>query len=87
MILTSHKRQQLKAQAHHLHPVILLGSKGLTANVLTEINLALTAHELIKIKIPGRKAAIFEKVREICKESQCTLVQVIGNISIVYRKN
>lgn len=46
-------RQSLKAKAHHLKPVILLGAKGLTPAVVEETNVALTAHELIKVKLSG----------------------------------
>lgn len=87
MALTSQKRQPLKAQAHSLNPVVMLGDKGLTENVLTEIDLALTAHELIKVKIAGAEKEVRQATtEEICKKSKCELVQLIGNISILYRK-
>ncbi|WP_440683281.1 ribosome assembly RNA-binding protein YhbY [Cysteiniphilum halobium] len=87
MALTSQQRQQLKAQAHSLNPVVLLGEKGLTNNVLTEINLALTAHELIKVKIAGTEKDVRQvTTEEICEKTKCELVQLIGNISVLYRK-
>ena len=51
MLINAQKRQQLKANAHHLQPVVTIGAKGLTDNVILEIDGALTAHELIKVKI------------------------------------
>ncbi|WP_119328060.1 ribosome assembly RNA-binding protein YhbY [Cysteiniphilum halobium] len=87
MALTSQQRQQLKAQAHSLNPVVLLGEKGLTNNVLTEIDLALTAHELIKVKIAGTEKDVRQATtEEICEKTKCELVQLIGNISVLYRK-
>ncbi len=87
MALTSQQRQQLKAQAHGLNPVVLLGEKGLTENVLVEIDLALVAHELIKVKIAGAEKEVRQTVtEEICQKMKCELVQLIGNISILYRR-
>jgi RNA-binding protein len=81
-------RQELKAKAHHLKPVILLGAKGLTPAVLEETNLALNTHELIKIKISGVEKADRQLIAtELTEQLQAELVQLIGNIAIVYRKN
>lgn len=87
MTLTSKQRQEFKAQAHSLNPVVMIGDKGLTENVLNEINIALEAHELIKIKIAGAEKTVREELAEhICQAQRCELVQMIGNIVIVYRK-
>lgn len=81
-------RQALKAKAHHLKPVVLLGAKGLTPAVIEETNVALIAHELIKIKINGAEKADRRLIAaELCQQLQAELVQLIGNIAIVYRKN
>ena len=80
--------QQLKAQAHHLKPVVMIGSKGLTPAVIEEANIALTAHELIKVKISGvEKDDKSVMVETLCHELNATLVQVIGNTAIIYRQN
>ena len=49
------ERQLLKAKAHNLKPVVLMGAKGLTQAVIDETEIALLAHELIKIKINGQE--------------------------------
>ena len=41
----------LKAQSHHLHPVVMVGQQGLTDSVIKETDAALTAHELIKVRV------------------------------------
>lgn len=81
-------RLKLKAQAHHLKPVVMLGAKGLTPAVIDETNVALTAHELIKVKINGmeredRQAA----AQELAEALQADLVQLIGNTAILWREN
>ncbi|KEI35583.1 RNA binding protein [Francisella sp. W12-1067] len=82
------QQQQLKGLAHKLKPVVLIGEKGLTENVMLEIDLALASHELIKVKA-GRlpkdeKQAL---AQEITRSTKCELVQIIGNILVLYRKN
>lgn len=81
-------KQSLKAQAHHLKPVILLGAKGLTEAVVAETNIALLSHELIKVKINGaEKEDRLEMAHELCQQLKAELVQMIGNTVILYRKN
>lgn len=53
MNLTKKQVQHLKALAHHLNPVVMIGNNGLTEGVLAETEVALTHHELIKVKIAG----------------------------------
>lgn len=88
MALTPKARQALKAKAHKLKPVVLIGNNGLTAAVNKEIDRALTDHELIKVKIATNdrelRRALFA---EICTANQAELVQMIGTIGVIYRKN
>jgi len=81
-------KQSLKAQAHHLKPTILLGAKGLTPAVIEETNLALLAHELIKVKINGAEKEDRQLIaEELCTSLQADLIQLIGSTAIIYRKN
>lgn len=87
MINTTMK-QALKAQAHHLKPIVLIGSKGLTQAVIDETDAALTAHELIKVKINGaEKEDRIQMADELCEQTHAHLIQLIGNTAIIYRKN
>lgn len=81
-------KQSLKAKAHHLKPVVLLGAKGLTPAVIEETNVALTSHELIKIKINGAEKEDRRTIAiELCNQLNAELIQLIGTIVIIYRKN
>lgn len=81
-------KKSLKAQAHHLKPVILLGAKGLTEAVVAETDHALVAHELIKVKINGaEKKERIMMVDELCQRLGAALVQMIGHTAIIYREN
>ncbi|HCW6764880.1 TPA: ribosome assembly RNA-binding protein YhbY [Legionella pneumophila] len=81
-------KQSLKAKAHHLKPVVLLGAKGLTEAILAETNIALLAHELIKVKInEAEKEDRMQMAEELCEQLHAELVQMIGNTLVLYRKN
>lgn len=75
-------------KAHSLKPVVLMGEKGLTENVILEIDLALASHQLIKIKA-GRlpKEEKQQIASEITQVTKSELVQIIGNIIVLYRIN
>ena len=82
------RRSELRAQAHVLKPVVIIGDKGLTETVLAEIGRALAAHELIKVK-----AATDERdlrgawMAEICEKLEAHPVQSIGKILVIWREN
>ena len=88
MSLSKKQLKFLRARCHDLKPVILMGQKGLTEEVLNEIDIALTHHELIKIKLSvddrdERKLMI----AEICEKTHSEEVQSIGKTLSIYRIN
>lgn len=88
MALTTKQKQDLKGKAHKLKPVVLIGEKGVTPAVLKEIDAALAHHELIKIRIASNdRDARRKMINEICTTSSAELVQIIGNIGVLYRKS
>jgi RNA-binding protein len=84
--LTPAQRQYLKGLAHARQPVVMIGNQGLTAAVLKEIDLALSAHELIKVKAasnePDARRAWLD---EICAATGAASVQQIGKVLVIYR--
>ncbi len=85
--MTPDQKKLFKTRAHALKPVVWLGHHRLTPAVLAEINIALEAHELIKIKIPGVERAERNLiVTQIVTATAAELVQVVGQIATVYRK-
>ncbi len=85
--MTPAKIKQLKSQAHLLKPVIMVGQSGLTKSVLDEIEVTLNTHELIKIKIRAEKEDRIRISAQIIEASQAELIQSIGQIIVIYRKN
>jgi RNA-binding protein len=84
--LTSKRRAELKAKAHELDPVAHIGKYGVTPESLAHIDIALTDHELIKVKFLGFKETRRELSAEIAGATSSTLVDVIGNVAILYRE-
>lgn len=76
----------LKARAHHLHAVVMVGQHGLTDAVIAETERNLAAHELIKVQVAGDDRAARVAVAEtLCAATGATLVQHIGKQLVLFR--
>lgn len=84
--LTPAQRSELRSRAHALHPLVMVGSEGLTRAVLLEIDRSLSAHDLIKIRVFGDdrevRIAMYE---EICDTLNAAPVQHIGKLLVIWR--
>jgi RNA-binding protein len=84
--LTPRQRALLKARAHPLEPIVQVGHGGLSEAVVTEVDRALTAHELIKVRINDAdrdaRAALAEA---LCGRTESTAVQRVGKILVLWR--
>ena len=79
-------RRALRARAHHLHPVVSIGHHGLTPAVLHETDVALTAHELVKVRVFTDDRAEREALlARICAALDCAPVQRIGKLLVLWR--
>lgn len=80
------QKKQLKLKAAQLNPVVMIGNKGLSPTVDNEIEQALIAHELIKIRFLS-KDRDYQKAtaKTICESHQADLIQAIGHIIVIYR--
>ncbi len=84
--LNSAERREYRAQAHHLSPVVLVGGDGLTDAVRKEIDAALNAHGLIKIRVFSDDRAARElMLQALTSELNAAPVQHIGKLFIVWR--
>ena len=84
--LTPRERQMLKGRAHALEPVVHVGQAGVTDKVAAELDRALTAHELIKVKVtaPDRDAreALCD---DIVTRTDAAEVQRVGKVLVLWR--
>ena len=85
--MNSADKKKLRAEAHTLKPVVMIGQSGLTAAVLAEIELALDSHELIKVKIRAERDDRKLIIEKICTDTGAELIQTIGQIAVLYRLN
>jgi len=84
--LTVEQRKYLKAQAHALKPVVMIGSQGLSEAVIKETERALAAHELIKIRVLGDERDAREAyLAQLCEALNAAPVQHIGKLLLIYR--
>lgn len=84
--LTASDRRELKARAHALKPVVMIGNDGLTPAVVAEIDRALKSHELIKVRVAGDdREARAACLAEICARTGAQSVQHIGKILVIFR--
>jgi RNA-binding protein len=84
--LSPSDRRNLKARAHHLEPVVMVGGGGLTPQVLGEVETNLRSHELIKIRVLGEdRASRRDLITAICAATGASPVQQIGRILVIYR--
>jgi RNA-binding protein len=80
-------KNQFKTQAHHLKPVIIVGSQGVTDPLIKETDNALNTHELIKVKVNAEdKSGRKDIAMALCDALKAEFIQLIGSIAIIYRK-
>lgn len=87
MTLSNSQRRYLRGRTHDIKPVVMVGDKGLTENVMLEIETALTHHELIKIRLRTDRDTRKSWTEEIAQRSQSELVHSIGQVACFYRRN
>lgn len=86
LTLNPAQRRALKARAHHLQPVVIVGDAGLTPTVLREIDVSLKSHELIKIRVFGDdRSARAAMIEAICTPLDAVAVQHIGKVLVIFR--
>jgi putative YhbY family RNA-binding protein len=84
--LTPRERAHLKARAHPLEPTVHVGHGGLTDSVAAEIDRALAAHELIKVKVAAADRDAREAMCEAIRiRADAAEVQRVGNVLVLWR--
>ena len=86
LFLTPAERKQKRAEAHHLHPVVAIGNDGATAAVRREIEAALDAHGLVKVRVFSDDRAAREALfAELSATFRAAPVQHIGKLLVLWR--
>ena len=84
--LTPAQRKVHRAEAHHLAPVVLIGGDGLTAAVKKEVDAALKAHGLIKVRVfSDDRTAREAMLQTLTEELDAAPIQHIGKLLVLWR--
>ncbi len=84
--LSEKQKKYLRGLAHGKDPIILIGSSGLSPGVAKEFDVAIGAHELVKVRARvGDREERDTILAELAKQSGSSLVQRIGNVGVFYR--
>jgi RNA-binding protein len=82
--LTSRQRKALRGLAHALQPTVVVGHAGVDDRVLRSVDEALTAHELVKVRLhePEDKRA---DATALAAGTGAALCGLVGHTVILYR--
>lgn len=88
MTLSAADKKHYRTIAHNLNPVIIIGDKGLSENLMDELFRALRDHELIKIKIAvGDRDDRAKIIEHLLETTKAEMIQQIGKVVVLLRKN
>lgn len=86
MPLSPERKKQLRSLGHNLKPVVTVAGKGLSENVLAELERALADHELIKVKLAVEDRDQRKTLSEdLASQLGAEVAQTIGKIVLLYR--
>ena len=87
LALSNPQKRYLRGLAHSLKPVVLVGAKGVTPSLVTELDQALEQHELLKVKIAAEDRDTRDAwLADLVARTRASLVGRIGNTAVLYRR-
>lgn len=88
MALSERQKKYLRRLGHDLHPIVLVGQRGLNPGVVEELKLALEHHELVKLRVrAGSREDRDAILAELASQSGSEFIFRIGNVGLFYKKN
>jgi RNA-binding protein len=88
MTLTSKERAALRAEAHHLQPLVHIGHQGLTDALQQTLDDALRTHELVKVAlVRSTDVSAKDAAHQLAERLGADVVQTIGRTCTLYREN
>ena len=84
--LTGKQRRHLRALAHEMQPLVMVGQKGISDTLIQNLHEQLLAHELVKVKVHDSDA-MEESARALAAGTKSALVQIIGKMLLFYREH
>ena len=88
MTLSSKDRAALRAEAHHLDPIVHVGHHGLTDALRQTLDDALRTHELVKVALAkSTDVSAKDAARQLAEQLGAEVVQTIGRTCTLFREN
>lgn len=87
MTLTNSQKKYLRGLSHQLQPVVMVADKGLSDNVVAEIEQALDHHELIKVKLRGDRDQRAAWIDALTRSARVEVIHSIGQVVCLFRRN
>ncbi|BDU49897.1 YhbY family RNA-binding protein [Haliovirga abyssi] len=88
MKITSKRRAYLRKLANKEVAIIRVGKDGISENLIEALNKALTARELVKIKVLNNSEEDIKKVGyEIAEKVKAELIHILGKTAVFFREN
>jgi RNA-binding protein len=88
MTLSSKERAALRAEAHHLQPLVHVGHHGLTDALQQTLDDALRTHELVKVALTkSTDVSAKDAAHQLAERLGADVVQTIGRTCTLYREN
>lgn len=84
--LTSSQVRALRAQGHHLDPVVMVGQSGIHDAVVAKVCAELAVHELIKVRVGQGVGRTRELAAALAAAAEAELVQVLGRTMLLYKE-
>ena len=86
--MSDRQKKHLRRLGHALHPIVLVGQRGLTDSVVAEFRRALADHELVKLRARvGDREARDGLLATLAGATESELVHRIGNVGLFYKQN
>ncbi|SJZ93038.1 ribosome assembly RNA-binding protein YhbY [Selenihalanaerobacter shriftii] len=87
-MLTGKQRSYLRGKGNQMNPIVQIGKDGINSNLVEQTDDALEARELIKVRALNNSLyTAREAADELAEECGAEVVQVIGNVFLIYRRN
>jgi len=87
-MLSGKQRSYLRSKGNQMKPVIQVGKDGISSSLVEQVNETIEARELIKVRILNNSLyTAKEAAQELAKKCGAEVVQVIGNVCLIYRRN
>lgn len=86
--MNSKQRAYLRSLSNQINPIFQIGKQGISNNLIKQLNDALKARELIKVKVlENVEAPVKDIAEEVSLQTDSIIVQIMGNIITLYKRN